>query len=109
MRLKCYPGTKDVDVLFEDGFVEKQLEPVIHSFLESGFLVSAKHKFQVLRVLRVAEEQCIFNVDLLHPSESTETPEMFVHHLDLNIFRRRRTETNKRRTVSCSAGFRDHF
>ncbi len=82
----AHPGTKDVDILFEDGFVARQLEPVIKHFRECGFLISAKHDFQLLRILRVKEEKCIFNVDLLHPSESTKAPEMFVHHLDLDIF-----------------------
>jgi hypothetical protein len=80
-----HPGTRDVDVLFKAGAEKGALKVVVDHFLAAGFLVSAKHPFQLLRVLRVRGTEFVFNVDLLHPGESAVKPEMFVDHLELPV------------------------
>ena len=80
-----HPGTRDVDILFEQGVKRLELKNVIQKFLASQYLPSAKHEFQLLRVLNVCENSVVFNVDILHPSEGNSTPEMFVDHLELPI------------------------
>lgn len=80
-----HPGTKDVDILFSDANVEGELHEVIDHLLQNGYLPSAKHDFQLLRKLRVGNRDLIFNIDLLHPSETNNNPEMLVDHFDLGI------------------------
>jgi hypothetical protein len=48
-------------------------------------LVSAKHDFQLLKPISVEGRELVFNVDLLHPSETHRNPELLVDHLDLHI------------------------
>src|SRR5262249_11315740 len=50
-----------------------------------GFLLSAKHRFQLLKPLPVCGEELIFNVDLMHPLEAGERPELFRDIMDLGI------------------------
>ena len=65
-----HPGTKDVDLLFSDGIKVDALHDVVKSFLKAGYLPSAKHEFQILRIFQVNNCELAFNIDLLHPSES---------------------------------------
>jgi len=81
----AHPGTKDVDILFSDGNVRETLKEVIRGLLSRGYKVSAKHDFQLLRAIDIQGHQLVFNVDLLHPSESVNNPEMMVDHFDLGI------------------------
>lgn len=82
-----HPGTRDVDVLFSRGSTPEALGAIVDRFLDAGYLPSAKHDFQLLRVLRVGMRELVFNVDLLHPDESEPGfhSEMFVKHLDLGV------------------------
>lgn len=85
----AHPGTIDVDLLFEAGATAESLNDVVESLLKASFLPSAKHPFQLLRVLPVNEDELVFNIDLLHPSEAISkhptANEIFVDHLELNI------------------------
>lgn len=80
-----HPGTLDVDILFRDGGRKGALGPAIESLKKSGFILSAKHSFQLLIEKCVRGEHLVYNVDLLHPSMGESYPEMFVDHLDLDI------------------------
>lgn len=80
-----HPGTKDVDILFSDGAAERGLEQYVHLLLQNGFMPSAKHDFQLLKPISVNGHELVFNVDLLHPSESLKNPELFTDHFDLHI------------------------
>jgi hypothetical protein len=80
-----HPGTKDIDLLFQDADAPNGLKIVVESFLASGYLPSAKHQFQLLRVIRVKDQDFVFNIDLLHPSESKTNPELFVDHFEFDI------------------------
>lgn len=80
-----HPGTKDVDILFSDGAARLGLERYVDLLLREGFMPSAKHDFQLLKPIEVNSHELVFNVDLLHPSESLKNPELFTDHLDLHI------------------------
>jgi hypothetical protein len=80
-----HPGTKDVDILFSDGAAEGGLEQFVSLLLKNGFMPSAKHDFQLLKPILVNGHELVFNVDLLHPSESLKNPELFTDHFDLHI------------------------
>ena len=80
-----HPGTKDVDLLFEPAATEGKLSEVISAFFDNGYLPSAKHTFQLFKVLNVSEKPMVFNIDLLHPLETIRDSEMFVDHLDLDL------------------------
>tara|TARA_B100000678_G_C18191917_1_gene495734 strand:+ start:371 stop:1165 length:795 start_codon:yes stop_codon:yes gene_type:complete len=77
-----HPGTRDVDVLFSG----KQDMPKVatQKLLKNGFMVSAKHEFQLFRVVEISNQKFVFSVDLLHPS-SRDRPEMFRDVLSLDI------------------------
>jgi hypothetical protein len=47
--------------------------------------LSAKHEFQLLKVLQVGSREFVFNIDLMHPAEASSRPEMFQDILDLGI------------------------
>lgn len=82
-----HPGTLDVDILFEDS-ESGSLSDIIKAFLEAGFLVSAKHKFQLMKKLVVRDQGIIYNVDLLHPDmtqANVPLAELYVDHLELDI------------------------
>jgi hypothetical protein len=82
-----HPGTKDVDVLLNDD--KKLLQLAVQALLDAGYLLSAKHPFQLLKTLKVREgdgaRNFVFNVDLMHPSEGAARPDMFAEILELNI------------------------
>jgi len=80
-----HPGTKDVDILFKDGTNQGELKHVILLFLENNFLLSAKHDFQLLKEIKIQGKSFVYNIDLLHPSESISNPELFVDHLEFDI------------------------
>jgi hypothetical protein len=78
-----HPGTRDVDVLFNDD--RQAIRSAVECMLKNGFILSAKHEFQLLRTLRVASREFVFNVDLMHPLEASANSEMFQDILDLEI------------------------
>ncbi len=82
-----HPGTKDVDVLLNDD--KELLQLSVRALLDAGYLLSAKHPFQLLRTLTIkgddGEQEFVFNVDLMHPSEGAAKPDMFADILELNI------------------------
>lgn len=80
-----HPGTKDVDILFQDAATPGTLDDVINLFFEKGFIPSAKHAFQLLKKFDIGGKEFMYSVDLLHPSMSKNNPELFVDHLDLEI------------------------
>jgi intein/homing endonuclease len=81
-----HPGTKDVDILFADAYATEGIREIIKIFLEKGYLISAKHDFQLLKTIKIGDYELIYNIDLLHPSEIKDNPEMFVDQLDLKIY-----------------------
>jgi hypothetical protein len=80
-----HPGTKDVDLLFEKGAIKGNLHNIFKAFLLSGYKISAKHQFQLLKVINVGDKDFVYNVDFLHAENSNESVEMFVDHLELAI------------------------
>ncbi len=80
-----HPGTKDVDVLFDKAYEKGKLREVIMSFLDNGFILSAKHDFQLFKQIQVKENLFIYNVDLLHPLETVKPKDIYVEQIDLNI------------------------
>ncbi len=78
-----HPGTRDGDVLFNDD--REAIRNAVECMLQNGFILSAKHEFQLLRTLRVASREFVFNVDLMHPQEASANSEMFQDILDLEI------------------------
>jgi len=82
-----HPGTLDVDILFKDSYQSGNLKDVIKAFIDSGFMPSAKHAFQLLKSQEINGKFFIYNIDLLHPN-MTENPDqigMFVDHLELDV------------------------
>lgn len=80
-----HPGTKDVDILFNDGDVKGKISCAIESLLENDFLISAKHDFQLFKIINVQGKDVIYHVDLLHPQETQNNPEIMVDHFDLGL------------------------
>jgi hypothetical protein len=82
-----HPGTLDVDILFKDSYQAGNLKYVIEAFIDTGFMPSAKHPFQLLKSQEINGKRFIYNIDLLHPN-MTENPDqlgMFVDHLELDV------------------------
>lgn len=80
-----HPGTKDVDILFDGAYEKGKLRDVIIAFLERGFILSAKHDFQLFRQIKVAGQSFVYNVDLLHPLETVKPDDIYVEHIDLGV------------------------
>ncbi len=80
-----HPGTKDVDILFENGYEKDNLKDIILKFIDSGFILSAKHDFQLFKKIKVRNYDFIYNIDLLHPSETEWDTEIFIDHLELDV------------------------
>jgi len=78
-----HPGTRDVDVLFNDSLEHMNL--AVTALIEAGFHPSAKHEFQVLLPINVQERTFVFNVDIMHPSEQQQAPGMFADIFDLGV------------------------
>lgn len=81
----AHPGTKDVDVLFDGAYEKGKLKEVITGFLENGFILSAKHDFQLFKPIMVSGQSFVYNVDLLHPLETIKPKDIYVEHIDLAI------------------------
>lgn len=84
-----HPGTKDVDLLFEHGATAGELAEAVEDLLKAGYIASAKHGFQLIRVIEVGSRTLAFSVDLLHPSPARIdlVAEMFSKHVDLGVDR----------------------
>ena len=80
-----HPGTRDVDILFEKAYNKHSLGPIINELLQQGFILSAKHDFQLFKVYNVQGHEMIYNLDLLHPYETQNPTEIYVEHIDLGI------------------------
>lgn len=78
-----HPGTRDVDVLMIDEL--PAVQAAAKALLVNEFRPSAKHEFQLLRNAEVATRVFVFNVDLMHPYEASDTPEMFSDIFDLGV------------------------
>jgi hypothetical protein len=78
-----HPGTRDVDVLFDDD--REAIGSAAQLLLDDGFILSAKHEFQLLKTFTVGGKPFVFNVDLMHPQESSKKPDMFHDIMDLGI------------------------
>jgi hypothetical protein len=80
-----HPGTLDVDVLFKKGHIPGSLKAPIEALRRNGFVLSAKHSFQLLKEKQIGKERLIYNVDILHPLMSENHKGLYVDHLDLDI------------------------
>lgn len=80
-----HPGTRDVDLLFSGADVKGVLGKAVQALLASGFIVSGKHDFQVMKAMKVHNREMIFHVDLLHPGQPGLNPELFCEHFDLGV------------------------
>lgn len=82
-----HPGTLDVDILFKESYQSGSLKSVIESFIESGFMPSAKHPFQLLKSQEINGKRFVYNIDLLHPNMANNSDQigMFVDHLELDV------------------------
>lgn len=80
-----HPGTRDVDILFLEASQRNELGEVIKLFIDNGFLISAKHDFQLFKTINVCGKELVYHVDLLHPLEASAKSDLFVDHLDLGI------------------------
>ena len=78
-----HPGTRDVDVLMVDEL--PAVQAAAQMLLADQFRPSAKHEFQLLRNAKVGAREFVFNVDLMHPYEAGDTPEMFSDIFDLGV------------------------
>jgi hypothetical protein len=81
-----HPGTRDVDLLFSRGKEIGALGDVLKAFISAGYAPSAKHPFQVIRILNIENQRVAFNVDFLHPDERGKSAEMFVDHQELDLW-----------------------
>jgi hypothetical protein len=82
-----HPGTLDVDILFRESYKSGHLQSVIKSFIDVGFMPSAKHPFQLLKSQEINGKRFIYNIDILHPNmtENSDQIGMFVDHLELDV------------------------
>jgi hypothetical protein len=80
-----HPGTRDVDVLFPADYSKETMMVVLERFLENGFVISAKHDFQLCKAYEVGNRSYIFNVDLLHPTEGKLNKVDFIDLMDLDV------------------------
>ncbi len=62
------------------------MEKYLEHMLSKGYFTSAKHQFQLLSLKKVNNKKLCFSIDLLHTAPSDKDAEMFVDHLDLDIF-----------------------
>jgi hypothetical protein len=80
-----HPGTLDVDLLFPAKHSREQMAEIGELFLRSGFSVSAKHSFQLLKDYQIGIRRYIFNVDFLHPTLEKSLVTEFRDILDFDI------------------------
>lgn len=84
-NLGSHPGTKDVDILFPKSYTRDDIAKATKPFLDAGFLLSAKHDFQLFRPYRIGNHSYVFNVDLLHPVIQKTSMAEFMDIIDLDI------------------------
>jgi imidazolonepropionase-like amidohydrolase len=70
-----------VDVLFNDD--RGAIKSAVELLLAGGFVLSAKHEFQLLKALQVGPSEFVFNIGLMHPAEASTRPQMFQDIMDL--------------------------
>jgi len=75
--------TRDVDVLMTDEL--KAVQAAARMLLANRFRPSAKHEFQLLRDAALGGWDFVFNIDLMHPYEAGDTPQMFSDIFDLGV------------------------
>lgn len=83
-----HPGTRDVDILFEHGASRGHLKDVILALIEHGYHPSAKHSFQLMRLVQAGGREVVVGIDLLHPQEQVlqgAIPDMFRDHVELDV------------------------
>jgi hypothetical protein len=82
-----HPGTKDVDVLFNGADKEDAISEVALILLRNGYLLSAKHCFQLIKTYNIQGKEMAFNVDLLHPIHGSikDDEDLFIKQLELSI------------------------
>lgn len=65
-----HPGTKDVDLLFNDEKMnDGDWEKIIECLKQKQFIPSAKHPFQLLKEYEIDGQKFLYNVDLMHPCD----------------------------------------
>lgn len=80
-------GTFDVDILFKDASKEGNLSNFIETMLSKDYYLSAKHGFQLIKIVDDCDKNKIaVNVDLLHPDVDGKNENMFSDHFDLERF-----------------------
>lgn len=79
-----HPGTKDVDLLFNDE--PERISAAVKQLLGTGYALSAKHDFQLLKEVIVGGQRFVFNVDLMHPAEAEKQPDLFQDIFDLGVY-----------------------
>ncbi|HEY4241686.1 MAG TPA: hypothetical protein VGM88_17815 [Kofleriaceae bacterium] len=67
-----HPGTKDVDLLCDVENDRAAIEQALRDLMAAGYYVSAKHSFQLIRILDCGGVSLAFNLDLLYPGELSE-------------------------------------
>ncbi|MFZ2725278.1 MAG: hypothetical protein WAX77_03400 [Methylococcaceae bacterium] len=68
----------------KNGTKEGGLKDLFSSFLEKGFLFSAKNQFQMIKTYKIAGREFAYNVDFIHP-KSDGNSEIFIDHLDIGV------------------------
>lgn len=63
----------------------EQASEIVKEFLEHGFVVSAKHSFQLLKEYTVGDQRYIYNVDFLHPTLEKSLVAKFRDIIDFDI------------------------
>lgn len=82
----AHPGTKDVDLLCSDADIESgKVRDLIGAYLDAGFMLSAKHEFQLLKPIRIGNRKFVYNLDLLHPSQTQENSAKLIDLFDSGI------------------------
>lgn len=81
-----HPGTLDVDILFDNANETGYLKTYIKEMYKQKYFSSAKHRFQLLNVKDISGKEFCFNIDLLHTAPTLDEVNLFVDHLDLNVY-----------------------
>ena len=82
----AHPGTKDVDLLCSDADIESgKVRDLIGEYLDAGFMLSAKHEFQLLKPVRIGHREFVYNLDLLYPSQSQENSAKLIDLFDTGV------------------------
>ncbi|PCJ99162.1 MAG: hypothetical protein COA45_06910 [Zetaproteobacteria bacterium] len=78
-----HPGTRDVDILFNDDPLV--IRKAVTGLMANGYTPSAKHPFQLLKTLNVDGKDMVFNVDLMHPAECDDNPDLYNDIIDFGV------------------------